>query len=449
MGGVTDTPAVVAENTSSNNNNSNSNSNISNGTTGPAGNGTTSDHTGSNGVTENGVHGNQPIKVLGFENQYHLQQGDVVRLMTQTLHSLGYTQTAQLLQKESQITLQSPIASQFREHVFQGRWEQVLAALPQLKLAGDVSLDEAKFLVLRQQYLEHLQAGETAEALQVLRGDMAALQGIDPSRIHSLTSCMMSRDLADLTVKTDGWDGKEGKSRGLLLVALQKFLSPSEFIPENRLLHLLDQAIGYQKTRCYYHNTIVDSISLFEDHLCTQDEIPRETRQLLELHTDEVWFVKFSHCGRYLASASADCTCIIWDVACDNPEPRVVLRGHRKAVSFLDWSPNDEFIITCGNDHHAKVWDTKTGMCVRDISRHKDTVTTAAWLPSSREFVTASLDRNIYLWDMDKLDDEPVRTWAGTRTNDLAITSDGQTMVSICTEKKILLYSVTSSAKDR
>lgn len=36
--------------------------------------------------------------------------------------------------------------------------------------------------------------------------------------------------------------------------------------------------------------------------------------QVLEAHGDEVWFLQFSHDGKYLASASKDCTAIIWEV---------------------------------------------------------------------------------------------------------------------------------------
>lgn len=36
--------------------------------------------------------------------------------------------------------------------------------------------------------------------------------------------------------------------------------------------------------------------------------------QILEDHKDEVWFLNFSHDGRYLASSSKDCTAIIWEV---------------------------------------------------------------------------------------------------------------------------------------
>jgi WD40 repeat protein len=37
--------------------------------------------------------------------------------------------------------------------------------------------------------------------------------------------------------------------------------------------------------------------------------------QILQVHTDEVWFLQFSHDGKYLASSSKDQSAIIWQVS--------------------------------------------------------------------------------------------------------------------------------------
>lgn len=40
-----------------------------------------------------------------------------------------------------------------------------------------------------------------------------------------------------------------------------------------------------------------------------------QMEQILEEHTDEVWFLQFSHDGKYLASSSKDQSAIIWEVS--------------------------------------------------------------------------------------------------------------------------------------
>jgi WD40 repeat protein len=45
---------------------------------------------------------------------------------------------------------------------------------------------------------------------------------------------------------------------------------------------------------------------------------PSNILQILDAHDDEVWFVQFSHDGKYLATASNDQTAIIWEVISDD-----------------------------------------------------------------------------------------------------------------------------------
>jgi WD40 repeat protein len=47
---------------------------------------------------------------------------------------------------------------------------------------------------------------------------------------------------------------------------------------------------------------------------CDKGAFPRVTTAILEVHSDEVWGVDWSHDGVYLASASRDKTVIIWRI---------------------------------------------------------------------------------------------------------------------------------------
>jgi WD40 repeat protein len=79
---------------------------------------------------------------------------------------------------------------------------------------------------------------------------------------------------------------------------------------------LLQQAIGWQSDRCSYHNKkwSLEDVSLVVDHQCTKDMFPCATVQVLNDHSDEVWFCKFSPDGTKLATGSKDNNLIIWDV---------------------------------------------------------------------------------------------------------------------------------------
>ena len=85
-------------------------------------------------------------------------------------------------------------------------------------------------------------------------------------------------------------------------------------IPQRRFSTLLHQARVYQRQRCLYHNSSLNStpFSLYSDHQCNKSDFPRITTTILEVHKDEVWNIEWSHDGAYLASASKDKSAIIW-----------------------------------------------------------------------------------------------------------------------------------------
>lgn len=56
------------------------------------------------------------------------------------------------------------------------------------------------------------------------------------------------------------------------------------------------------------------AMSLYSDHYCEASMFPRLTTTILEVHTDEVWNVEWSHDGRLLASGGKDKLAIIWVV---------------------------------------------------------------------------------------------------------------------------------------
>lgn len=107
-------------------------------------------------------------------------------------------------------------------------------------------------------------------------------------------------------------------------------------------------------------------------------------------------------------------------------------------MSFLAWSPNDLMLLTASNDHTLKLWDVSTGTCTNTFSKHVDAVTSCAWLPNCSGFVSGSLEKVIYLWN---IDGTIIHKWAGIRVMDLSVTKDGKTLIAT-SEKKIRLYNL-------
>jgi len=125
-------------------------------------------------------------------------------------------------------------------------------------------------------------------------------------------------------------------------------------VPEHRLAVLLDLVKRNQIFDCLYHNT-AKSPSLYSDHSCDPSLFPRRTLLELSQHSDEVWFLEFSHDGTMLATASKDRTVIIYNTTSFEVLHR--LSEHEGAVTYVTWSPDGSKLVSCSMDHRAKLWD--------------------------------------------------------------------------------------------
>lgn len=206
-----------------------------------------------------------------------------------------------------------------------------------------------------------------------------------------------------------------------------------------RLAELLQQAIKYQTSHCLYHNEATSHISLFADHTCDRRHIPCETAHILDKHTDEVWFVRFSHSGRVLASTGKDCTILLWDAMSPSFSLIRVLAGHSMHVSYLSFSPDDTLLLSCSEDSTLRLWNTDDGTCVRVFKHHVEPVTACDWLPDGKAFVSGGNDKNVFVVGVDG---HILLKFNVARVNDLVVTNDGKYVVIVCQEKKIRIRSL-------
>ena len=350
------------------------------------------------------------------------RRSDCVRLITQCLQGLGYNGAASRLEEDSGILLLAQPVSRFRQGVLEGQWRDMDALVDDMQLHPNCRA-RVCFLIYRQKYLELLEAGCSAEALRCLREQLAPLQAhitahepagspagaVEHSELGELSCYLMCGHVEELKRRAS-WDGAQGSSRQMLLQELQRHIPPSLLLPDNRLLTLLQQAVLWQTSQGFDQQSFCtsSSSSLFEDFSCSRNVIPRETHHTLEKHSDEVWYVQFSHNGELLASASKDSMVIVWDVrrgemthlvvrpcpaasTCARNRrtpPSTLLRaaareatppyrlhhtpqiatrpfhlcwpqvlvGHTDSLSFVAWSPDDSQLLTCGNDRLLKLW---------------------------------------------------------------------------------------------
>ncbi|KAA8537125.1 hypothetical protein F0562_029649 [Nyssa sinensis] len=337
-----------------------------------------------------------------------IKKVEFVRIIAAALYSLGYKKTGAHLEEESGIPLRSCVVNLFMQQILDGNWDESVATLHKIGLIDETIIKLASFVILEQKFFELLEGEKIMDALKTLRTEIAPLC-INNSRVLELSSCIASPSQRAL-VGFPGQDIVRTKSRPKLLEELQKLLPPTVLIPERRLEHLVEQALNLQLDACMFHNSLDMEMSLYTDHQCGKDQIPSQTLQLLKEHSDEVWFLCFSHNGKFLASSSRDQSAIIWEV---NVNGRVSLK-HRR-------------------------WDVCSGECLHVYEKGGLGLLSCAWSPDGKWIFSGVTDKSICMWD---LDGKELECWKGQRTvriSDLEVTTNGKWIITICREPAILL----------
>lgn len=417
------------------------------------------------GASNGQSHPNGSTKSTGLGSTYfgHNRE-EVTRILIQSLYDLDYASAAATLSRESGYELESPPVVALRSAVLDGQWAEAENILLEsfrpdgggdshggnssgsqswgkLLLAENANINEMLFCLRQQKYLELLEAQDLGAALMVLRQELAPLNH-NIAKLHALSSLLMCP--TEHLRKQSGWDGSIGTSRERLLSELSKSISPSVMIPDHRLAVLLDHVKQDQINQCLYHNTSSPP-SLYCDHHCDRSDFPLHPTLELKQHSDEVWYVKFSHDGSKLVTTSKDTKVYIWETSTFTVTK--TLSDHDKSVTHATWSPDDTKLITCSLDNRARVWSVETGHCLLTINQHREPVTAAAWAADGESFVTSSLDDKAPLchWS---IRGRPVYTWpGGYRVYDCAITPDGRRLIAI-EKSKIHVYNLQAHEEE-
>ncbi|SEI31569.1 YALIA101S01e26368g1_1 [Yarrowia lipolytica] len=361
--------------------------------------------------------GRQPVTYRGYNTT------EMTRLLLQALGDLGYKATAETLESESNISLESPHVAQLRQAVTSGQWDDAERYFDGVTLRSGTNPAEYRFLIRKQHCLELLAQGDDKGGLRVLREELAPL-GVNTHELAVLSNHVFETRETVLRLL----DGDAAKSRVALLTQLQAFIAPSEMIPEYRLATLLSQAQQHQVAKAApYHMVPQQQMSLFEDYKGQPDLFPDRVSHVLEGHSHEVWNLEFSHCGKFLASVSCDKSIIIWNLDTYTAEKR--LQGHSSAPVMALWSPDDSMILSGSQDKTARLWNAKTGEQIHVFEGiHAHTVS-CAWLPDGKRFITSCADdATMILWSAE--DCTEVHRWKYKAIH-AAVSPDGKRLVAV------------------
>ena len=119
--------------------------------------------------------------------------------------------------------------------------------------------------------------------------------------------------------------------------------------------------------------------------------------RILSGHTDLIFAVDFAPDGRTIASASADQTIRLWDVA--TGQCTRILHGHTGMVTGVAFSPDGRLLASSCYDSQIRLWDTVTGQLLDTLPVHLGM--SIAFSPDSKKLAAGSFDQTVRIWDLE------------------------------------------------
>lgn len=167
--------------------------------------------------------------------------------------------------------------------------------------------------------------------------------------------------------------------------------------------------------------------------------------QTLRGHRKPVSGVRFSPGGGKVATSSLDRTVRIWD-AKSGAWFDTLIGGHRDWVRAVAWSPDGMGLASAGDDGALRLWNPRTGERLFRLAGHDDAALAVAWSDDGDWLASGGRDGRVCLWHAERLDlvhvfeglGGPVRT-LDLRHGQLAMAWDGGVRVVRVHDHKRLL----------
>lgn len=176
--------------------------------------------------------------------------------------------------------------------------------------------------------------------------------------------------------------------------------------------------------------------------MCWDLDMPKDPAIELIGHSSPVFGMDFSMDQEYLLSASSDHTVRLWSVK--DAQNLVVYKGHNYPVWDVKFSPLGYYFASGSNDRTARLWSTERIYPLRIFAGHLSDVDVVDFHPNCNYLVTGSTDKTVRLWDVQSGECVRLLTGHNARVSALAVSSDGRMVASGGEDCVVCLWDIST-----
>ncbi len=165
--------------------------------------------------------------------------------------------------------------------------------------------------------------------------------------------------------------------------------------------------------------------------------------QTIENHADWIFGLAFSADGKTILSASRDKTAKVWDLAAK--ESLATFPDHSNTVYAVLAMPDGKLGLSGGEDNQVRSWQLQgdnAGKQSRATGGHGGAIFRMVWLPGEKQYVTASSDQTVRIWDREKGNQVKSFAPSGEQVLSLAVSPDGKRIAGGTFGGEILLWNI-------
>jgi WD40 repeat protein len=386
-----------------------------------------------------------------------MEKSEMIKLIAQYLNDKGYSEVSQILQKETSTSLECENLKPLKKYISNGEFDSAINIIKNnceekehIYLIPKIRLTQI-FESLLEQFVNY--EGVPLPKQEIIKKKNEAL-----ILIRNICNSSYSYEKDDLirdSINLVFIDQKEelvNKMKEMCMICcsreslkdyIESILSQStsllRCLHPKSLQNMLDNLIKNQIENCKYHTYTEDlSFSYFEDHQCSESNIPYKLSLSIEEHDEEVLNIICSNSESLVAILLKNNFVIVYKIShkiqgfsnnvnqkqqinifLENQDAYfnskinsgstlnkyilifdeiIYFKLHDNQVTSLVFSSCENYLLSASKDKTAKIHHIYTGKCVTTFDHGSSMCSSAIFLENDNTVLTSCLGQCINLW---------------------------------------------------